>query len=71
MNRSSETNETLGKEKRNESDEGVQDENNQFEEGNASTSRKRRRTSPMWNHFTVKFVEKENAEFAYCIHCTK
>ncbi|KAJ6635755.1 hypothetical protein Bhyg_14341, partial [Pseudolycoriella hygida] len=25
----------------------------------------------MWGHFTVKFDQKENAEIAYCNHCTK
>lgn len=44
---------------------------NEEPNGNAGPSRKRKRTSPMWDHFTVKFVQKENAEFAFCNHCTK
>lgn len=75
----SEKNETTGEGSRNEANVGVidcQEENDQdqlIEEnnGNAGSSRKRRRTSPMWQHFTVKFVQKENAEFAFCNHCTK
>lgn len=52
-------------------DENDKDQLNEENNENAGPSRKKKRTSTMWNHFTVKFVQKENAEFAFCNYCTK
>lgn len=49
-------------------DEDQDDHNESVEPG---PSKKKKRTSPMWNHFSIQFVQEQNAEFAYCKHCTK
>lgn len=44
---------------------------NQLNDENAGPSKKRKRTSLIWKHFTIKFLQEENAEFAFCNYCNK
>lgn len=37
-----------------------------------SSKKKRKRTSPVWNHFSVKVSEVDNkSEYAHCHYCDK
>lgn len=53
----------------------VRGENGTNEPGTSSsgprTKKMRKKTSPLWNHFTIKVSDDNKGQFAYCNYCDK
>lgn len=58
---------------RDQSIESIQENVNVINDiGGPSSKKKRKKTSPVWNHFTVRVSDVDNkSEFAHCHYCDK